>query len=231
MNHSAFFSFWLVVILIAFKVQASSCLNKAELDSYALNYLQPLFSERAARLTNIELGDSNLSFCVSREARPTISISDHGAIFTKMWLDMTLDNGKRARYKAHFTFEKRVWRVKHSHHANDVLTLNEVKPDWQLSTRLMLNDTLFDSPNSHYKVLRSIRKNQILSNKEVAALMLVETGQDVVAKYHSGSIMLEVQARALKAGNLHDRITVLLSNQNEPVEGIIQNSTDVYVQH
>ena len=220
----------LLLILVACSAWASTCMSKPELESYALAKLQPLFSARAARLTKVVLSDGSPSICITADAKPNISMADHGVLFAKMWLNMTLADGKTTRYQAGLTFDKRVWRVKHAHSANAVLSLNDVVPDWQQSTRLTLNDTLFDSRESHYKVLKNIRKNQVISSSEVAPVMLIEAGQQVLAKYHSGSIMLEVKARALSSGNLDDTITVLLSNQNEPVKGIIQNSMDVYVQ-
>jgi flagella basal body P-ring formation protein FlgA len=89
---------------------------------------------------------------------------------------------------------------------------------------------LFANPEQQYRVVRHIRKHQFISASDITPLRLIEVGQKVLAKYQSGGIKLEAKARALSAGNVNDTITVLLSHQKEPVNAVIQNRMEVYVQ-
>lgn len=209
---------------------ASSCMSKAALEAIALEGLQPVFSNREARLNNVSLSDSDAGLCIAPGSSPTVSIAENGTLFSKMWLDMALPEGGNARFLADLTFDKRVWRLKQSQSTNTTVSLDDVVAGWQQSARLSHNDSPLFISGQQYRLLRNINKNQIVTAGDVARVKLIEAGQNVTAKYHSGSIKLEAKARALAAGDLNDTIAVLLSNQNEPVNAIIQNRMEVYVQ-
>lgn len=211
-------------------VIASSCMSKAALEAIALEGLQPVFSIREARLNKVSLSGRDAGLCIATDARPTVSIAENGTLFSKMWLDMALPEGVNARFLADLTFDKRVWRLKQSQSTNSTVSLDDVDADWQHAARLSHNDSLLFIPGQYYRLLRNIKKNQMITAGDVARVKLIEAGQNVTAKYHSGSIKLEAKARALAAGDLNDTIAVLLSNQNEPVNAIIQNRMEVYVQ-
>jgi hypothetical protein len=231
MHHSVIALVHCVLLLaVTLTAKASACISKAELEALALESLQPVFTSRDARLNKVVLSDSYASVCLAPDVKPTIRIAENGVLFSKMWLELALASGKSLRYQAGLTFDKRVWRVNQSHTINHIVSLEDVTSDWMLSTRLTSSDSLFTLPDSQYRVLRNISKNQIISDSDVALLRLIEVGQNVLAKYQIGGIAVEAKARALSAGNLHDTIAVLLNDQQEPVKAVIQNRMDVYVQ-
>tara|TARA_Y100001937_G_scaffold19615_2_gene27045 strand:+ start:7507 stop:8214 length:708 start_codon:yes stop_codon:yes gene_type:complete len=230
LSSSAVFHFLLLCALPV--VNASDCMSHSELEILALSKLQPIFSAHEARLNQVILDSGNATQCISQDMEPEVNLADVDTLFSKMWLDVFVSgqNVKSLRYTAELIFEKQVWRSTRKISNNSVISLGDVKSDWQESARLTLEERLFEEPNTQYRALRNINKDQVLTNKDVAKVKLVETGQTVLATYRSGGITIEVKARALSSGEQHDTIAVLLSNQREPVKAVVQSRMDVYVQ-
>lgn len=211
-------------------VRANACISKAAIEALALERMQQVFAASDARLNSVTLIETQPSVCIQPQQSMSFSIAENGFIFNKMWLDLLLPEHQVVRFQAEFSFDKRAWRLKQPLLANSLLSMADVSATWQKGSRLTVNDALFADPEQQYRVLRNLRKHQFVSTSDIAPLRLIEVGQKVLAKYQSGGIKLEAKARALSAGNVNDTITVLLSHQKEPVNAVVQNRMEVYVQ-